>query len=74
MLTAAGLIVMIVEPRSSVPIEITPGNSARNKVGIYGAVKTPGIYEYTGYIRVEDAVVLAGSLTDEADAVFANLS
>ena len=66
---------MIVEPRSSVPIEITPGNSVRkNKVGIYGAVKTPGVYEYAGYIRVEDAVAMAGGLTDEADEAFSNLS
>ena len=65
LLAAAGLTVMIIEPRSSVPIEITPGNTGRkNKIGIYGAVKTPGIYEYEGYIRV----------TNEADPAYANLT
>ena len=34
LLAAAGLIVMIIEPRSSVPIEITPGNTGiKNKIG-----------------------------------------
>ncbi len=75
LLAAAGLTVMIIEPRSSVPIEITPGNTGRkNKIGIYGAVKTPGIYEYEGYIRVADAAAMAGGLTNEADPAYANLT
>ena len=66
---------MIIEPRSSVPIEITPGNTGiKNKIGIYGAVKTPGIYEYEGSIRVEDAAAMAGGFTNDADLAFANLS
>ena len=66
---------MIVEPRSSVPIEITPGDTGiKNKIGIYGAVNTPGIYEYEGSIRVEDAVSMAGGLTKDADPAYANLS
>ena len=66
---------MIIEPRSSVQINITPGNTGiKNKVGIYGAVNTPGIYEYEGYIRVEDAVSMAGGLTRNADPAYANLS
>ena len=75
LLAAAGLTVMIIEPRSSVPIEITPGNTGRkNKIGIYGAVKTPGIYEYEGSIRVADAAAMAGGLTNEADPAYANLT
>lgn len=66
---------MIIEPRSSVPIEITPGTvGIKNKVAVYGAVKTPGIYEYKGSIRIEEAVVMAGGLTDDADSARANLS
>ncbi|MBQ6502726.1 MAG: helix-hairpin-helix domain-containing protein [Flexilinea sp.] len=66
---------MIIEPRSSVPIEITPGAIGnKNKVAVYGAVQTPGIYEYEGSIRVEDAVALAGGLAEDADAAFSNLT
>lgn len=75
LLTAAGLAVLIGNPRSSLLIELTPGlGSRKNKIGIYGSVKTPGIYEYEGAIRVEQAVELAGGLTDAADLSRSNLS
>ena len=73
LLTAAGLTIMIIEPQSSVQIVITPGNAGiKNKIGIYGAVKAPGVYEYEGSIRIEDAAALAGGLTDDADPAHAN--
>ena len=75
LLTAAGLIIIIIEPKASVPIEITPGNAyIKNKFAIYGAVNTPGIYEFEGAIRIEDAAAIAGGLTEEADIVHSNVS
>ena len=75
LLTAAGLTIIIVEPKPSVQIGITPGNgNIKSKFAIYGAVNNPGIYEYEGFIRVGDAASLAGGLTEEADIVFANVT
>ena len=69
----AGLTILILKPREVTPIVITPGiENPENKLGIYGAVKTPGIYVYHGYIRIEDAVKMAGGFTDDADPVMAN--
>lgn len=71
----AGLVIIISYPQSSSKIEITPGfTDVKNQVDIYGAVNYPGHYEYSGYIRIRDAVNLAGGLSDDADDVRANLS
>lgn len=50
------------------PIEIISDiTAAPIRFEVYGAVKTPGIYEAEDRIRVEDVVALAGGFTDDAD-------
>ena len=69
----AGLTILILNPREVTPIIITPGiENPENKLGIYGAVKTPGIYVYHGNIRIEDAVEMAGGFAENADPERAN--
>ena len=72
---AAGLTILILNPQETTPIEITPGiENPENKLGIYGAVKTPGIYVYHGNIRIEDAVEMAGGFSENADPSRSNLA
>ena len=71
----AGLVMLLSNPRQPVKIIITPGqNLIENRVAVYGAVRSPGVYSYDGNIRIEAAVDLAGGVTDDADLVNANLS
>ena len=71
----AGAVVLILNPSHPTPVVITPGTEkTKNRIGIFGAVQTPGFYEYEGYIRIEDAVNLAGGMSEEADIVNGNLS
>ena len=44
------------------------------KINIKGAVKNPGVYEISDDSRVEDAVIAAGGLLEEADTSIVNLS
>ena len=71
----AGLTVIIIFPQKTEAIKITQiENVSKKKAGIYGAVKFPGVYEYEGNIRINDAVTLAGGLTDDADAAHSNIT
>lgn len=70
-----GLAVLLLNPYQNTPIQITPGFERRyKKFAIYGAVKGPGIYEYEGEIRIEEAVQKAGGLLENADEAQANLT
>lgn len=65
---------LIINPQSSIPIQITPGSGSReSQVAIYGAVKTPGIYRFSGDLRIGDIVEMAGGLEENADEIHANL-
>lgn len=71
----AGLTVLILDPNKPTPIEVTVDQDpVARKVGVYGAVRTPGVYEYEGNIRIENAVELAGGLAENADSQNAGLA
>lgn len=71
----AGLAVLILDPNTPTPIEVTVDQDPMaRQVGVYGAVRTPGVYEYEGNIRVENAVELAGGLAENADSQNAGLA
>lgn len=44
------------------------------RFGIFGAVKTPGLFESSRALRVEDAIVLAGGMTAGADESMSGLT
>lgn len=44
------------------------------KINIKGAIKNPGVYEIENNSRVEDAIKIAGGLTEDADTSIINLS
>ncbi len=71
----AGAVMLIVNPERPTQIIITPGETGRkHRVGIFGAVKSPGYYDYEGNFRIEDVVNLAGGITEDADIISANLA
>lgn len=71
----AGLTILLSNPYQPIEIIITPAQKQiENRVAVYGAVKTPGVYGYDGNIRIEAVIELAGGTTDDADLVNANLS
>ncbi|AMB98999.1 hypothetical protein AWM75_02845 [Aerococcus urinaehominis] len=51
-----------------------PADSALSYVDVKGAVKAPGIYRVEAGMRVQDAVDLAGGLTEQADSQRVNLA
>ncbi|MBE6151789.1 MAG: hypothetical protein E7165_00530 [Firmicutes bacterium] len=55
-------------------IEISDNVSGNIKINIKGAIKNPGVYEIGSDARVEDAIKLAGGLTEDADTSIINLS
>ncbi len=70
-----GLVMLITNPSQPTPILIrNVYDESDRQVSIYGAVKTPGIYKFTGRIRLSDVVEFAGGLTDNADRQYADLS
>lgn len=74
-LIIAGLAVLILNPVRPVLIEITPGNGQmESRFGVFGAVKTPGYYSADGPRRIEEAVELAGGLSEDADVSGAQLA
>ena len=71
----SGLTVLILNPQPAVKIQITPGiDLITSRFAIYGAVKTPGIYNYEKQIRVADAMELAGGAEENADLPYANVT
>jgi len=44
------------------------------KVNIKGAVRNPGVYQLEENSRVEDAIIMAGGLSEDADTSIINLS
>ena len=71
----AGLTILLSNPYQPVEIIITPApKQIENRVAVFGAVRTPGVYGFDGSIRIETAIDLAGGITDDADLVNANLS
>ncbi len=70
-----GFLLLILYRKPSIEITITPGvNDHEMRIGIFGAVSVPGYYTYKGDIRIEEAVELAGGMTEKADAGMANLA
>ncbi|MBR6091136.1 MAG: ComEA family DNA-binding protein [Anaerolineaceae bacterium] len=75
LLIVSGMVILLFDPLSPSEIVITPGiKNERKAIGIYGAVKTPGVYEYSGGLRVFEAVEMAGGLAPDADPAYAELS
>lgn len=71
----AGIVILFLNPQQPVIIEVTPGTDKNEKmVGVYGAINTPGLYRYTGNIRIENAVELAGGFTENADVAASNMA
>lgn len=69
----AGFVVILTHPQYTARIEITPGSDRQiNRIGVYGAVKHPGLFSYEGDIRIGDAVELAGGYTSDADIIYSN--
>ncbi len=79
-LLAAGLILLIAQPRQGVPITLLPAPTATATglpvptrtpepilVQIGGAVHSPGVYSLEAGGRLEDLIVAAGDLTSNAD-------
>ncbi|QRN83783.1 helix-hairpin-helix domain-containing protein [Chloroflexota bacterium] len=79
-LLAAGLILLIAQPRQGVPITLLPAPTATTTglplptrtpepilVQIGGAVHSPGVYSLNADARLEDLIVAAGNLTSDAD-------
>lgn len=69
-----GFLILIINPRKPTQIFITTKIPEEKRIGIFGAVNTPGYYNYEGEIRIADAAELAGGLSENADVVFANLA
>lgn len=70
-----GLVILIVNPVQPTSIQIkNVREEANHQVGVYGAVKTPGVYNYKGRVRVSDAVGFAGGLSENADGQYADLA
>lgn len=70
----AGAVWLISSPGKPTEIEISAGTEIREKrIGVFGAVASPGYYSYEGEIRIREAAALAGGLTEEADMISANL-
>ncbi|MBG0787038.1 MAG: helix-hairpin-helix domain-containing protein [Anaerolineaceae bacterium] len=79
-LLAAGLILLIAQPRQGVPITLLPAPTATATdlpqptrtpepivVQIGGAIHSPGVYSLNAGTRLEDLIFVAGDLTSEAD-------
>ena len=79
-LLAAGVILLIAQPRQGVPITLIPAPTATATglpsptrtpepilVQIGGAVKTPGVYSLASGARLEDLITSAGGVTSAAD-------
>lgn len=70
-----GLVILITNPTRPTPILIRNAYEETDRqVSIFGAVKSPGIYKYTGRIRLSDVVEFAGGLSENADRQNADLS
>ncbi len=71
----SGLTVLLLNPQKTIKIQITPGSEIKeSRFAIYGAVKTPGIYDFADPIRIENAIELAGGAEDNADFQYANIA
>ena len=86
-LLAAGVILLIAQPRQGVPITLLPAPSATATslpsptktpepilVQIGGAVQTPGTYTLVSETRLEDLINEAGGLASDADLDRINLT
>jgi len=74
-LLAAGLILLISAPSRSAPILILPTpTSPLIAVHISGQVYSPGVYYLAPGSRVQDALLVAGGCTEQADADQINLA
>lgn len=86
-LLAAGLILLIAQPRQGVPITLMPAPTATATslplpsrtpqpvlVQIGGAVEEPGVYTLPSGARLEDLIFASGGLTSEADLEQINLT
>ena len=71
----SGLAVLILNPQPAVKIQITPGSDAvTGRFAVFGAIKTPGVYNFEKQIRVADAIELAGGAEENADLPYANVT
>lgn len=71
----SGLTVLILNPQPAMKIQITPGTDISiGSFAVYGAIKTPGIYNFEKQIRVADAIEIAGGPEDNADLPYANIT
>lgn len=79
-LLAAGLILLIAQPRQGIPITLLPAPTATATglpvptrtpepilVQIGGAVHSPGVYSLNAESRLESLIIAAGDLTSDAD-------
>ncbi len=74
-LIIAGAVVLVVSPERTTEIVITPGPKGNsNKFGIFGAVNEPGYYSSEKPLRIEEAVEIAGGLSENADEAHAHLA
>ncbi len=74
-LLAAGLIFLISSPSHSAPILILPTpTSPLIAVHLSGQVHSPGVYYLAPGSRVQDALLIAGGFTEQADADQINLA
>ena len=71
----AGAVMLILNPRKTTEIKVKEGyTNTENRFGIFGAVHQPGYYSSSEMIRIDDAVRIAGGLTNDADVMNAHLS
>ena len=73
-LLLAGAIVFFVLPEKGTTIQIQTITPSPVTFHIDGAVLNPGVYAAEKGIRINDAIQLAGGLTDKADTTAINLS
>jgi competence protein ComEA len=85
LLCALGGAAFLLWPRPPPPLAVftpvprpspSPGPSPQALIAVHvtGAVASPGVYRLQSGSRAEDAVVLAGGLTEDADAASLNLA
>lgn len=86
-LLAAGLILLIAQPKQGEPIALSPPPTPTNTqppkptqtpspvtVQISGEINNPGVYTLTGESRLSDLVDAAGGLTENADTTRINFA
>ncbi len=84
-LLAAGIILLIAQPRQGVPITLLPAPTATRTdqpahtltpepilVQIGGAVQSPGVYSLLSGARLEDLIAVAGGFSSGADLIRIN--